>query len=704
MAATIANPFIAVYPPFTRRRLTPLAEILGPNRKLVTRSALSTSSDQKSDSGSLSPVRTSGSAIEEVNRFNPAIDEGDCGISESVNGYFQEAAVLVKSTGDGGGPRWFSPVECGRPCLKGAPLLLYLPGIDGVGLGLVRQHQRLGRIFEIWCLHIPVMDRTPFSEMVKLVEGVVRSEHSSSPQRPIYLVGESLGSCLALAVASRNPDIDLVLILSNPATSFNRSPLQLLSTLQLQLLVSLLEVMLSQPFPDIPFGYPLRGDTLGVLADTVERALGQSQVADDLLQGLRSLSLYYSVVADILPINTLLWKMEMLKNASAHANSSLNAIKAQTLILTSGRDPLFPSQEEGERLRNLIPNCEIRKFNDKGHFLFLEDGVDLVYTVKGATFYRRKRSHDYVADYLPPSPSDFKIVEDDYRLYTSATSPVVLSTLDNGMIVRGLAGFPSEGPTLLVGYHMLLGLELAPLSIQILAEKNIVVRGMAHPMMFYRSKKGKLPDLSEFDMFRLMGAIPVSGTNLFKLLASKSHVLLYPGGMREALHRKGEEYQLFWPEQSEFVRMAARFGAKIVPFGVVGEDDIAQLVLDYNDLVKIPYFKGEIEELTNEAVRLRTDSSGEVMNQQAHLPGILPKVPGRLYYLFGKPIETEEKKQELKDREKAHELYLEVKSEVERCLAYLKEKREHDPYRSIMSRLLYQSTHGFTSEIPTFKL
>jgi hypothetical protein len=40
---------------------------------------------------------------------------------------------------------------------------------------------------------------------------------------------------------------------------------------------------------------------------------------------------------------------------------------------------------------------------------------------------------------------------------------------------------------------------------------------------------------------------------------------------------QGEEYKLFWPEQSEFVRMAARFGAKIVPFGAVGEDDLGQV-------------------------------------------------------------------------------------------------------------------------------
>lgn len=40
---------------------------------------------------------------------------------------------------------------------------------------------------------------------------------------------------------------------------------------------------------------------------------------------------------------------------------------------------------------------------------------------------------------------------------------------------------------------------------------------------------------------------------------------------------QGEEYKLFWPEQPEFVRMAARLGATIVPFGVVGADDLAEV-------------------------------------------------------------------------------------------------------------------------------
>lgn len=43
---------------------------------------------------------------------------------------------------------------------------------------------------------------------------------------------------------------------------------------------------------------------------------------------------------------------------------------------------------------------------------------------------------------------------------------------------------------------------------------------------------------------------------------------------------QGEEYKLFWPEQPEFVRMAARLGATIVPFGVVGEDDLTEVLVN----------------------------------------------------------------------------------------------------------------------------
>ncbi|KAK1257380.1 Acyltransferase-like protein [Acorus gramineus] len=561
---------------------------------------------------------------------------------------------------DGGPPRWFSPVECGPDRLEGSPLLLFLPGFHGIGTGLVLHHRRLGKIFDVWCLHIPISDRTPFEGLVEFVERTIKPESSHLPSRPIYLVGDSFGGCLALAVAARNPDVDLILILANPATSFIRS--------QLQPIFPILDVVPEQ------------------LYDTIPQVLSFNMIP--LLQ----------LLGDVLPKETFLWKLKMVKSASLYANSRLHAVKSQTLVLASGKDQLLPSREEAARLRGILPNCRIRYFDDSTHAILLDGSIDLVTIIKGAGFYRRSRQMDYVSDYIFPIPDEVKKIYEDNRWVNFATSPVMLSTLENGQIVRGLSGIPSEGPAVFVGYHMLLGWELAPMVLEFLKKKNILLRGIAHPFMFNKVSEELMPDSSSFDNARIMGAVPVSATNLYKLLSRKSFVLLYPGGAREALHRKviclthGEEYKLFWPEQSEFVRMSAKFGAKIIPFAVMGEDDVCE--------VRISSQLKRFLLLCN----CRANAAGEVGNQDLHLPWMLPKFPGRFYYLFGRPIETEGMEEELRDRERAQEFYLQVKSEVENCMSYLKEKREKDPYRNLLPRVLHQATHGFTSEIPTFEL
>jgi alpha-beta hydrolase superfamily lysophospholipase len=52
--------------------------------------------------------------------------------------------------------------------------------------------------------------------LLQAVENTIKHEHDLSPNRPIYLVGDSFGGCLAVATAAQNPQIDLVLILVNP--------------------------------------------------------------------------------------------------------------------------------------------------------------------------------------------------------------------------------------------------------------------------------------------------------------------------------------------------------------------------------------------------------------------------------------------------------------------------------------------------------
>ncbi|XP_044377244.1 acyltransferase-like protein At1g54570, chloroplastic isoform X8 [Triticum aestivum] len=445
---------------------------------------------------------------------------GRKGVSEYV-----EAAQQLTRWPDGGPPRWFSPLECGGAGgrISGAPTLLYLPGIDGVGLGLIRHHEALAKIFVLWCLHIPVKDRTSFEGLVEYVERTVKLESSRAPDRPVYLVGESIGACIALAVAARNRDTDLVLILVNPGTSFHKSKLQSLS--------AFLD-LIPEPFH---LNSPEFLNFLTVLLENFMQMLltfiGRGTYLEE---GGQALSEF---LVDVLPRETIVWKLQMLRIASSFVNSRLHAVRAQTLVLASGYDVLLPSREEAQRLQSMLENCRVRHFRDNGHTILL-----------------------------------------------------------------------------------------------------------------------------------------------------------------------GEEYKLFWPEQPEFVRMASRFGAKIIPFGVVGEDDICDVLLDYNDLLKLPFYDIMDKKLNKDSVKLRADCTGEIQNQPIHPMVVLPKVPGRFYFIFGKPIETRGREMELTEKENAQHMYLHVKSEVENCIKYLKEKREEDPYRSILPRLLYQAVHGHNAEIPTFEL
>lgn len=82
------------------------------------------------------------------------------------------------------------------------------------------------RLFKLRCLEVPIENRISFRSLLEAVESAVIEEAKWRPRGPLYMVGEGFGGAVALAVAARNPDLDLVLILVNPATSFPESPLQ----------------------------------------------------------------------------------------------------------------------------------------------------------------------------------------------------------------------------------------------------------------------------------------------------------------------------------------------------------------------------------------------------------------------------------------------------------------------------------------------
>jgi len=84
----------------------------------------------------------------------------------------------------------------------------------------------------------------------------------------------------------------------------------------------------------------------------------------------------------------------------------------------------------------------------------------------------------------------------------------------------------------------LMGLELISLIDEFLSQKGIALRGIAHPDLFTGKLDSYSSEFNMIDWVKVFGGVPVSASNLFKLLSTKSHVLLYPGGAREALHFK----------------------------------------------------------------------------------------------------------------------------------------------------------------------
>ncbi|XP_051209777.1 phytyl ester synthase 1, chloroplastic isoform X8 [Lolium perenne] len=525
----------------------------------------------------------------------------------TMRDYFEAVRVMTKQD-HGGPPRWFCPVECGQPEVEKAPLLLFLPGIDGVGMELILHHKSLGRVFEVHCFHVPVNDRTPFE-----------------------------------------------------------------------------------------------GNPINMAMVSLQNILSPQETLQELSDSLTSMLPYVSELGAITRIETLVWRLKLLKSGAAYASSRLHAVQAEVLILASGTENL-PPKGEADRLFKSVKNCKVRYFRNRGDRLHMEDGFNLLTVIKGANMYRRGRQRDSVMDFLPPTRCEFKrTFSEDFKLYHQLLSPVMLSTMKNGKIVRGLSGVPDKGPVLFVGYHQLLAIELSSLVEGFLREKKTIIRTAAHPVFFAGNYEMLRQELSLFDSFSMYGAAPVSPINMYKLFERNEFVLMYPGGVREALHRKGEAYKLFWPDQPEFVRMAARFGVTIIPFGCVGEDDFLEIILDYNDEKNIPYLRDGIKSFNEDFTGIRETVKGEDGNQVLHLPAVLPKVPGRLYFLFGKPIEMNGMDNVLKDRENANQVYLQIKSEVESAVSYLKRKRNEDPYRSITRRRFYEATWGPSAQVPTFE-
>ena len=220
-------------------------------------------------------------------------------------------------------------------------------------------------------------------------------------------------------------------------------------------------------------------------------------------------------------------------------------------------------------------------------------------------------------------------------------------------------------PALFVGNHTLYGLLDVPLFVEHIREQHgIHLRSLGDRMHFH------VPIWK--DILKKGGMVLGSPENCHALMESGQSIIVFPGGAREVMRRKGEKYQLIWKKRTGFARLAIEHGYDIIPFASVGADDCFDIVIDAND----------IQRNTTAQKFLKTFNLNDKLRGGDILPPIpaglgylpIPK-PQRFYFSFGERISTLDVTQ---DEQAIWDIREQVAQSIEKQISELKEYRSTD--------------------------
>lgn len=601
---------------------------------------------------------------------------------------------------DGGPPRWFCPLVKKRE-EKTRPLMLFLPGLDGTGQMIAPQAENLADKFDLWAMAVPQDSKANFEEIVdKAVDTVRREAENSPPERPVYLAGDSFGAVVAIEVAHRLPQHVQRLVLINPATSASRTPWTQWGGLFPLLPIEVYEAL---PYAIAPvLANPLR---------VAETLAGETLSPFDTANALVEMLALAPALTEVFPQEVLKHRLRVLKEGVEKVEPHIRELKQRVLIVAAEEDRLLPSVEEGERLRRRLRTARLEKIQGASHALLAEKRVNLMKVIEKANFYVESRgltspSRDlkgprglkHLTVDIPTDAERRQALEGGVDNLRRLTSPIYLSTTPEGNVVRGLGGIPEKRPLLFVGNHTLWALDMGMMIERFLSDRKMLLRGLAHPALFAQSGPESGGVTNVFSQF---GAVQVSGRNLHRLLEAEEAVLLFPGGVREAFKGRGEEYKLFWPQNAEFVRMAAKFNATIIPFAAVGGDEIFEILLDSKEVLDLPIIGDSVRERIKNLPNARSAAMSRQEENFAS-PLIAPRVPPRFYFLYGKPMDMSDVSSN--DKEACEKAYMDIQAEIYRGFDYLLTKRKTDPYADLGSRLIYEAPSQFKQQAPTFPL
>lgn len=199
-------------------------------------------------------------------------------------------------------------------------------------------------------------------------------------------------------------------------------------------------------------------------------------------------------------------------------------------------------------------------------------------------------------------------------------------------VFEGIEKLDPNKPVLLVGNHTIYGVVDVPLLLaEIHRQRGIAVRALADHAHY------QIPGWRA--MLDRTGGVEGTRENCAKLMEQGEHILVFPGGAREVAKRKDEKYKLVWKKRYGFVHMAVKYGYPIVPFAVVGPDDMVDVVWDANDIVKSPL--GRLLGKTGVFDKNGLLRGGDIIMPISRGLGFtgLPR-PEKFYFAIGDVIET----------------------------------------------------------------
>ena len=251
----------------------------------------------------------------------------------------------------------------------------------------------------------------------------------------------------------------------------------------------------------------------------------------------------------------------------------------------------------------------------------------------------------------------------------------LVKRLFNPMIL-GAENIPDR-PCLFVGNHSLFALDGWVLGPLMAKELKRFPRGLGDKFLFANAGVG--------DFVLKRGAVMGHPEVCSALMRAGEDLIVFPGGAHEAVKPASMKYELQWKERYGFVKLAAKHGYTIMPFGLVGPDEFYGHLMEGRDIPD-----SALGTLLKRLGLLNENTRSDILPPipVGALGSFLPK-PQRCYLGFGQPIDLARYSGRTPTRKEQQTIRTAVAEQIETQLAELLFAREQQKGEdSLLRRLL----------------